>query len=281
MRAAKRLKIGLALGEGAARGLAHIGVIQELERLGIEIGWIAGTSIGAVVGGWYAATRDSARLEEVARHLNMRELFGVRAFSPRRTGAFLDTRRVAAWMRKELGDPAIEDLSLPFAAVATDITAGRRVVLAKGNLVDAMLISSAVPIVFPPTRRGSSVLIDGGIIEPVPFRTCHELGARRVLGVDLSANVVQTLGKYVGARGFWKPWQLFNIIYNVYAVMSHELTMTHMHRTDWLITPDVGNIFPTNFASVDAAIEAGRRAVRAWHDNHLVRLPPRHAAHRR
>lgn len=258
-------KIGLALGEGAARGLAHIGVIQELERLGIEIGWIAGTSIGAVIGGWYAATKDSGKLERIVRDLDMREIFGVKSLSPRRAGALLDTKRLAEWMRRLFGDPAIEDLPVKFAAVATDMTSGTRAVFSRGNLVDAILASSAVPVMFPPARRDSSVFVDGGLVEPVPFRACHELGARHVLGIDLSARVVHTLGQRVQAQGFWKPWQLFNILYNSYAVMSHQITELHKHRSDWLVSPDVGRIFPTDFKKVDETIEAGRKAVREWY----------------
>lgn len=264
-------KVGLALGGGAAKGLAHIGVLKELEAIEVPIAVIAGTSIGALVGGWYAATGSTGEIERVARAMTWRELVGPRDISPRRVRAFFSLSRFADWLRKETGDPAIEDLKIRFAAVATDIRTAERVVLKTGKLVDAILASIAVPMFFPPVERDGRLLVDGGLVEPVPFATCRELGAELVIGVDLSSDVVAEAGKAISARGFWKPWQLFNIFYNATSVMEHQVVMLQRRPEDIVLTPRVGHILPTDFRRAPEAIRAGEEEVRAWKHEILKR----------
>lgn len=264
-------RIGLALGSGAAKGLAHIGVLKELRAIGISPEIIAGTSIGALIGGWYAASGSTDAIEQVSRQMSWRELLGLRDISPRRVGAFFNLSRFAEWLRKETKDPLIEDLQIRFAAVAADIRTGERVVLTSGRLVDAILASIAVPMFFPPVERDGRLLVDGGLVEPVPLETCRQLGAELVIGVDLSSDVVTEAGKTISSHGFWKPWQFFNIFYNAISVMEHQLVMLQRRPEDIVLTPRVGHIAPMDFRRVDEGIRAGIEEVRAWKHEILKR----------
>lgn len=264
-------QVGLALGGGAAKGLAHIGVLKELAALDVPIVAIAGTSIGALVGGWYAARGSADEIERAVRETPWQELLGLRDISPRRAGAFFSLSRFAAWLRKETEDPAIEDLPIRFAAVATDIRTGERVVLQTGKLVDAILASIAVPMFFPPVERDGRFLVDGGLVEPVPFQTARELGAELVIGVDLSSDVLAEAGKKISLSGFWKPWQLFNIFYNATSVMEHQLVALQRRPGDIVLTPRVGHISSMDFRRADEGIRAGIEEVRAWKHEILKR----------
>ncbi len=257
-------KIGLALGAGAARGLAHIGVLKELNAMGIFPQIIAGTSIGALIGGWYAAVGSIEEIEIEARKKTLQEILGLRDISPRKVGAFFNTARLTEWLRKVTKDPLIEDLKISFAAVATDILSGEKVVLKSGKLVDAILASIAVPIFFPPVEKDGRILVDGGLVEPVPLETCRKLGAEFVIGVDLSSDVISEAGRTIAAKGFWKPWQLFNVLDNALSVIEHQLVIMQRSSEDIILTPKVGHIAPTDFSKVEAGIKVGIEEVQAW-----------------
>jgi NTE family protein len=264
-------RIGVALGGGAAKGFAHIGVLKELRAIGIAPPIVAGTSIGALVGGWYAALGSTDGIERAARETPWRELLGLRDIAPRRVGAFFHLSRFAAWLRKETNDPMIEDLPIRFAAVATDIRTGERVVLKTGRLVDAILASIAVPMFLPPVEHDGRLLVDGGLVEPVPFETARQLGAELVIGVDLSSDVLIEAGRKISLRGFWKPWQLFNIFYNATSVMERQLVELQRNPDDIVLTPRVGHISPMDFRRADEGIRAGIEEVRAWKHEILKR----------
>ena len=182
----KRLSIGLALGGGAARGFAHIGVLRTLHAHGIVPDIIAGTSIGAVVGGSYAAGRLDT-FEAWARDLTRRRVFGYLDFSLAGSG-LIGGNRLADGLARELGDLAIEDLPLRLAAIATEIGTGHEIWLTRGRLVEAMCASYALPGIFPPVRIGGRWLMDGALVNPVPVSAARALGARLVIAVNLNAD---------------------------------------------------------------------------------------------
>ena len=177
-------KIGLALASGGARGSAHAGVLKVLEREGIKVSAIAGSSIGAMVGGAYAAGASVERIEQEWLNTNLPKV--VRSFLPTFPRAGLSSGgELRKYLKSMFGDLRIEDLKIPFAAVACDIDTGETVVLKEGPLVDALRASSAIPGIFYPVRWGQRLLVDGGLVEPLPVRFCRELGADLVIGVDI------------------------------------------------------------------------------------------------
>jgi len=256
-----RRKVGLALGGGAAKGFSHIGVIKALEASDIPIDVVSGTSIGALFGGWYAATKNIADIEAVVRKTDWRTLISWREFSPRRTGAMFNTEKLAAFLRKNLADPSIESLPIPCAVIATDIRTGKEFRFEKGNLVTAILASIAVPGIFPAVEYEGHLLVDGGLSNPVPFDAAHALGAERVIGVDLSSDYILESGK-IFEKGFWRPWQFFNIIYTAFSVIEHQIAELKKHPDDILLRPRISHIHPAAFHKVEEGIQAGEDEVK-------------------
>lgn len=183
----RKVKIGLALGGGAARGWAHIGVLRGLLEAGIVPDIIAGTSIGAVVGGCHVADRLDP-LEEFARSLTRRRVFGYLDFNM--TGSGLITgQRLRDRLVNHLGDLTIESLDTQFTAVATEIGTGHEIWLSRGRLVDAIRASYALPGIFKPVNVGGRWLFDGALVNPVPVSVCRALGARYVIAINLNADM--------------------------------------------------------------------------------------------
>ena len=182
-----RPSIGLALGGGAARGFAHIGVMRALRAHGIEPDVIVGTSIGAVVGGCYAAGQFD-NFEEWARGLNFRGVLGYFDLSLSRAG-LISGAQLAKRLEAALGTTHIEDLKIRFAAIATEIGTGHEIWLTHGRLVDALRASYALPGIFAPVRIGGRWLVDGALVNPVPVSAARSLGARLVIAVNLNSEM--------------------------------------------------------------------------------------------
>ncbi len=184
----KRPKIGLALGSGSARGLAHLGVIRGIEEAGIEVGCIAGTSMGALIGAIHAA----GKLDELEA--------AFRGFDLKKTASFfdvvlpksglLDGAKVSQLVRAHIHADTIEQLPIPFAAVATDIISGEEVVIRQGDVIEAVRASISVPGIFTPVRSNGHVLVDGGLTNPVPVSVARTMGADLVIAVDLNHEIV-------------------------------------------------------------------------------------------
>ncbi len=183
-----RPRVGLALGSGSARGLAHLGVIRAIEEAGIEVSCIAGTSMGALIGAIHAA----GKLDELEASF--------RNFDWRKTASFfdvvlpksglLDGAKVVELVRTHIHADAIEMLGKPFAAVATDIVSGEEVVIRSGDVIDAVRASISVPGIFTPVRSNGRVLVDGGLTNPVPVSAVRAMGADIVIAVDLNHEIV-------------------------------------------------------------------------------------------
>lgn len=176
------IRIGLALGGGAVRGAAHIGVLDVFDRAGLAPAVVTGTSAGALVGALYAAGRSASEIGALAGALHWARL--VRPSVGGR--ALFETRRLGVFLHKALGGGDFADLSLPFAAVACELTTGRPVVLREGPVSTAVLASAAIPGVFPPVERAGMLLVDGGLVDMVPAALARSLGADIVVAVDVS-----------------------------------------------------------------------------------------------
>jgi NTE family protein len=180
--------LGLALGGGAARGFAHIGVLRTLLKYGLKFDVIAGTSIGAIVGGCHAAGQLDA-FEDWARTLTRRRVFGYLDFSIAGSG-LIGGVRLAETLKTTLGKITIDELPLRFAAIATEIGTGHEIWLTRGRLADAVRASYSLPGVFAPVRVGGRWLMDGALVNPVPVSACRALGARVVIAVNLNADLI-------------------------------------------------------------------------------------------
>lgn len=200
--------IGLALGGGMARGFAHIGVLNVLNRHGIQPSLIAGTSIGAVVGAAYLAgkLRD---LEDWALSLDRMRILSYLDFRVRSAG-MIGGNRLKRILEHNFKDIQIEDLPSPYMAIAADLITGHEVWLRKGSLIEAMTASFALPGVFPPVERNHRLLVDGALVNPVPVAPVQAMGARMTIGVDLNADIIGKAAKpgqgYQTVAGF----DLFN-----------------------------------------------------------------------
>ena len=185
--ATRRPVIGLALGGGAARGFAHIGIVKALIAHGIVPDVVVGTSIGAVVGGAYA-TGHLDRLEEWARSLQPRSVLGYLDIRLNGSGLIGGTK-LAAELEASIGPTMIEDLPIKFASVATEVRTGHEIWLTHGRMVDAMRASYALPGIFSPVLIGDRWLVDGALVNPVPVSTARAFGAEIVIAANLSSDV--------------------------------------------------------------------------------------------
>lgn len=183
----RRIRIGLALGSGIARGWAHLGVLKALDKLGIVPDMIAGTSIGALVGGFYLGGH-ADKLEQWARRLTKFRM--LRYFNLSLGGGMISGDKLFQEAENYIGDTAIDELAAPFVAVATDLRTGHEVWLREGRVVDAMRASLSLPGVFKPVYADGRWLLDGALVNPVPVSVCRALGAQMVIAVNLSADIM-------------------------------------------------------------------------------------------
>jgi NTE family protein len=282
------LHIGLALGSGVARGWAHIGVLRALERSGIKPEIVCGTSIGAVVGATYlGGCLDE--LEGWARRLNKLRISRLFDFQFGH-GGLIAGRRIIDTFPEELRSRLIEDLPARFACVATELGTGHEVWLQRGNLLDAVRASYALPGVFSPVRIDGRWLLDGALVNPVPVSVCRALGARLVIAVNLNADafgrgLVETedeiglgdeqaiTGRLNGLPGAAVVRQLFgrrNSEPSLFSVMASSLNIVQDRLTrsrlagdppDVTIAPKLGSIGLMEFDRAAESIVAGEQAV--------------------
>lgn len=183
--------VSLVLGSGGARGLAHIGVIRWLEENGYRIAAVSGCSIGALVGGLHVAGKLESYRDWLLAQAP-RDLLGLLDLSFQRTGGLIAGNRLTAVLRELVGDLAIEALPIPYTAVAADIECGREVWLTRGPLLDAMRASFAIPMIFPPVAWRGALLVDGGILNPVPIAPTLGDASDLVIAVNVSGAVERT-----------------------------------------------------------------------------------------
>lgn len=180
------MKIGLALGAGAARGWTHIGIIKALEELGIKIDVVAGCSIGAYVGAAYASGKLEA-LQEWAFSLSEWQVLSLMGVGIRK-GGIASGQKVFDKLMEDFSAPTFESMDLPFGCVATDLSTGREVIFKKGDVGEPVKASCAIPALFSPVAMDGKWLVDGAVVNPVPVNLCRQLGADFVIAVNLNAD---------------------------------------------------------------------------------------------
>ncbi len=244
-------KVGLALGGGGARGFAHIGVVRVLEQEKIPIHLVVGTSVGSLVGALYA---DSGRVLDAEFHalaVQEEDLFDVRALAIF-SGGLVKGERLRTFVKTHVKAGVIEEMAIPFAAVATDLRTGSAVVFDRGPVADAVHASCAIPGVFVPVQVGEVTLVDGGVVEPVPVSVARRLGATVVIAVAIPAAVPLTA-----------PRSPLGVAYHAVTIMAAEMGRLKARDAEVVIEPQVGDVAYNDFSQKKRLIEAGEDAARA------------------
>ncbi|HLO04948.1 MAG TPA: patatin-like phospholipase family protein [Symbiobacteriaceae bacterium] len=240
------MKVGLALGGGFARGMAHVGVLQALEQHAIPIDLVAGTSAGSLVGAMYCAGLDPWQMEQHVDKINWRSLVRLRL---RRDG-LLDAEGLERWILSMVGDLTFPELRMPFTVTATDLQAGTEVLLREGRVAQAVRASCAFPGIFLPVKLGEQTLVDGGLINPVPTRICREMGADLVIGVELG----RSAGEQVAPRN------LIHIVLGALSLVQRPLVASTLAEGDVVIQPELGSFSIWELERAREMIAEGRRA---------------------
>lgn len=243
-------KIGLVLGGGAARGFAHVGVIQALEEAGIKPDLVVGTSAGSLVAAIYASGKTGAQMQTISE--NMEEAALTDWTLPLFSRGMLRGDALARYVSSQVGGKTIEAMAMPLGIVATDLHSGRGVLFARGDTALAVRASSAVPAVFQPVKIGSREYVDGGLVSPVPVRYARQMGAQLVIAVDISSTPESN-----PAQGS------LEILLQTFAIMSQSINTFELREADVVVRPALGGVASADFASKRQSIEAGRAAMRA------------------
>lgn len=238
-------KIGLALGGGAAKGFAHIGVIKMLEANGIQVDVVAGTSAGSVVGALYASGMTPYQLQQQAFALDETKIRDVSLFS----GGLVKGQKLQDYVNTLLKQKPMQSFKKPFGAVATELSTGKRTVFVRGNAGQAVRASSSIPGVFEPVPIGKTRYVDGGVVSPVPVDAARDLGADVVIAVDISSKA-----------GGNKPGSMLGIVNQSITIMGQKLGEQELARADIVIRPRVGKIGAADFEQKNVAILEGERA---------------------
>lgn len=282
-------RVGLVLGSGAARGWAHIGVIEELSSMGIEADVVAGCSVGALVGAAYCA----GEIETLDRWVRQLRMLDVVSFMDLtfKTG-FVDARRLFEFFQQRFGDINIEELPKRYATAATELMTGREVWFKRGPLIPAIKASSALPGLFAPIEIDHKYLVDGGLVNPVPVSLARALGAELVIAVNLNAeiigkrlrkkmheieaepeppveenvesNFIDKVSDYFSSNGKRTPPGMMEVMATSINIMQDRITRSRMagDPAEILITPRLAHFGMMEFNRAAEAIEEGRLAVR-------------------
>ena len=242
-------KIALVLGGGAARGFAHIGVIRALEQEKIPIDMVIGTSVGSLIGAIYASDRNSFELEWTAFTLERDDVFDYALMSAFTGMGPVKGDKLEEFVKAKVPVVNIEDLKLPFAAVATDLNRGTRVVLDHGPVARAVRASSAIPGVFNPVEHQGHILVDGGVLDNLPISVARERGADIVIAVDIGEKVIN-----------YNITNLIDVVLQAVTIMSSENVKYTKKDADVLISPRVGDVGMLDFTQKKRCMQAGIEA---------------------
>ncbi|MDI3538498.1 MAG: hypothetical protein PWP12_576 [Bacillota bacterium] len=238
-------RIALALGAGAARGLAHIGVLQVLQEAGVEVQYLAGTSVGALVAALFAAGVDLYELEKMGKALKLKHLVDFVLPGPGLIGG----EKLRGFLNLFLRGKAFDDLFHPLAVVATDLQTGEEVVIREGPVVEAVLASCAIPGVFVPVRYGGRLLVDGGLVDRVPVQVAQGMGAELVVAVDVGPSLKAS-----------RLRSLPEITIQAIDIMQEEVMRLKARTADVFIRPPVGEFSALRLDKGAELIRLGRMA---------------------
>ncbi|WP_119156847.1 patatin-like phospholipase family protein [Caldimonas tepidiphila] len=242
---AKPPRIGLALGGGAARGFAHIGVIQVLEENGIRPDLVVGTSAGSLVAALYASGKTPTELAGLADTMDETAITDW-SFPMR---GVIRGEALARYVSQQTGGKPIEQMRLPLGIVATDLASGQGVLFQRGDTGSAVRASSAVPAVFQPVRVGGREYVDGGLVAPVPVRYARQMGADLVIAVDISS---APDGNAVG--------DAMRMLLQTFAIMGNSINQFELREADVVIRPKLAGVSGADFSARKRSIQAGREA---------------------
>ena len=241
-------RIGLALGGGAARGFAHVGVIQVLEEAGIRPSLVVGTSAGSLVAAIYASGKTGAQLQQIA--LTMEEATFTDWTLPIFNNGMLRGDALARYVNSQVGSKVIEDMPLLLGVVATDLQTGHGMLFQRGDTGTAVRASSAVPAVFQPVKISGREYVDGGLVSPVPVRYARQMGAELVIGVDISSPPEGNL-----ATG------MLQILLQTFSIMGKSINTFELKEADVVLRPSLNGVGSSDFGARRRSIEAGRQAM--------------------
>jgi NTE family protein len=270
-------KVGLALGGGGVRALAHIGVLKLLERENIPIDLISGTSMGAIIGAGFALTLNIAELEEkILILIKRKEIIKLESLAAtseleekqiifERLSSFvkelllwnlravkrcvIDSAQIENLIKEIVGESSFKEVKIPFTAVATDLEKGEEVLLCDGRIREALLASAAIPGIFAPVTLGGRILVDGGVVSLVPVRAVKNLGADFIIGVNVQGKVAR--------RGFDHG---INIFFQSDSIRAQELNRLKLKECDFIIEPDVSDISWAQYSRGRDCIRKGEEA---------------------
>jgi NTE family protein len=259
-----KLRLGLAMGSGAAYGYGLIGILKVFEREGIPIDMVAGTSMGALLGSFYCAGKSPAEIQEISKtitkHWLRQNIFGDLTFPH---GGFLAGQTLSAFLTSILGYVEFDQLVLPFAAVATDIRSGHEVVLKEGRVADAVRASATLPIIFRPFLYRGLYLVDGGLINPVPTSVVANMGADLLVSVNLTAK--PSLRHGVGGRKALFPLAprspgMTEVFFKTVYTMQYEIAQARTEIAHVVIAPDMRDFVWTDFHRSEEILKVGEAA---------------------
>jgi len=241
-------RVGLALGGGAARGFAHVGVIQVLEESGLRPDLVVGTSAGSLVAALYASGRSGSQLQQIAE--SMEEAAFTDWTLPFFSRGVLRGEALARYVNAQTGGKLIEEMGMPLGIVATDLNSGQGVLFQRGDTGSAVRASSAVPSVFLPVRISGREYVDGGLVSPVPVRYARQMGAELVIAVDISSSPE---GNPAG--------DTLQILLQTFAIMGKSINSYELRDADVVVRPALPGVKGSDFTARRKAIDAGRAAM--------------------
>ena len=246
-RKSKKKTLGLALGAGGARGVAHVGFLQAMEEEGIKPDFITGCSMGSVIGGAYAA---GVSLEQMKQAILKLRLLDIIAPTTKR-GGFSDTNKIRKVLEKYMGNPDFADLKIPFHCIAVDMVTQTTFEFTEGNVIEGIIASSTIPIIFKPTEKDGMRLIDGGVLDRVPYREVKNMGADVVVAVDVlgrldcSKKMPSTIGILM---------ETIDLLCNIRSQMKHD---QDKDMIDFWLEPTLGNMSQFTFKELEFAYRQG------------------------
>lgn len=245
--------IGLVLGGGAARGFAHIGVIQVLEEAGIRPDLVVGTSAGSVVAALYASGKNGKELQRVAESMEEASFSDWRL--PFFKSGVLKGEALERFISGQVGGRRIQDLPMSLGVVATDLDSGLGVLFQRGDTASAVRASSAIPALFQPVLISGREYVDGGLVAPVPVQFARQMGAQVVIAVDISDTPQDNAAS-----------DTFQILMQTFSIMGKSISAFELREADVVVKPSLTGLSSASFASRSQAISAGHRAMLPWID---------------
>ncbi len=293
------MAVGIALGSGSAKGLAHIGVLEVLEQRGVYPEVVTGTSMGALVGAAYASGIPLARIKEIALSINKDSIKEI--FSPHfSVYGFVSQEKIRGFLQDLFGDRKIEELPKKFACIATDVRTGEEIIFREGSVVDAVLASISIPVLFPPVRLNERFLVDGGLVNPVPVDAARNLGADFVIAVNVISPLRRKryMGEFERAQrkqkeeksfmarlkevvmGFFEKEEdeiphILETFFSALDIMEEEIVFSHLRLNppDILIQIDTSDFKSKEFYRAEEIILRGRHIAELIVDYIIYQLP--------